>query len=1297
MPLYSKSTSPDLLNFSGSYDAFHNITLPFDANIVNTVFQDRKGLMWIGTKRGLLNYNGYNFHIYVYGKNESERNTIQTIIQFNKHYLCLGTDHGLLWFNLRKLTFEHINTVLNKIKAVRSLVIFDQKLWIGTRDDGLYYYDLKSQKVEKAKIRGSKETVIYALEPVKDKLFIGSYENLSYYDTRTKKRTKIPFGKDSRLLVNSLLYDSDAKCVFVGTEGLLYKYNLITHQLTSLPFLKGNVFKTMYLDVNRNLLLGTDAGLYVYNLKNNECRHLVHDVRNTQSLCNNIIWKIFRDNHSNVWLATDHGISIAQMFPWYKQTNLSELSGTGEGNTFTHLFVDSRNEYWFGGENGLLHITYNPKGKHIDWFNTNHVTCHLNHNVIRYIYEDKDKNIWIATDASVARYDRVSNKFIYYNIEGRGGRNANWAYSIYEDESNRLWIATYMGGLFVINKNDLLRRGAKGVYYDTADYFHQKSYLIKTIYQMFPDNKGNIWANTSYGLSAINTKTMEISVKHIYMDNLIYDKGYIWYSDQGRLYKYNTENGTNRLLSFKVSSGSIYSFVKDDSRMWLSSIDGIYYFDINTNQLYPSDMPDNYYLSGVVDRKKNQILWGGLDCITALSLTRLNRKRFTKHVYISSILSNGEELKPGVDYEGENILYNHEIYMKQTKNITFELSSLTYYPTRNETFYYQFNEEGVWHSMKRGQNQLAFAELPNGVNNLYLSNSNPNIDKKAIIDSYLIKVPYPWYETWYAIFLYIMLLVGIVAYIIWYQQKRNQRKYEQKEKEKSLELSRLKMDFFVNISHELKTPLSLIIAPLSKLISEVKNQNQKSELLAIHKNSMRLNTLIYKVLDFKKMEYESENTLIRSHIEINSLLKNCINTFSSTLKERNITIQYTSNESEIWLNLDMLKMESVFINLISNAIKYVADDTGLINISLLKDDKDIIIKVEDNGTGIKEDELQLVFLRFFQGKNAEVKKGGTGIGLYLVKKFIELHSGKVEIESNHGLSIKISLPFKENNPFIEKNLKLENTSMQTNTNNDDMKEKILIIDDNKEIVEFLAKSLSDRYHCIKGYNGKDGINEVQKSIPDLIIVDQMMPEMNGFEFCRYIRHNKPTAAIPIIMLTAKDDMETELESIQIGIDAFMPKPFDMKRMLLQIVQLIKRHQVIKETVNIEQIANHEFKSSTDSKTPDEILIEKIIQVTEENMQDEEFNITTLAKIIGIDNKQLYRKTKQITGLTPVAYVKKLRMKKAAVLLKENKFTVSEVMYLIGYTNASYFTKCFSEEFGKTPKDYLLGFSDKKDK
>lgn len=1234
---------------AADYTTFHNITMPYDANIVNCIEQDDKGLIWLGTKRGLFSYNGYQTHQYT-------SKTVQSVIQFDEQYLCIGTDDGINWLNLKTGLIEDRYPQLSRVKAVRSLLFYKNILWIGTRDEGLFMMNLDSGQLIKSKGNGFKETMIFALEKTDRGIFVGSHEGLSFEDFATGQRVQTPI----KSIVYSLLYDDKTNCLWVGTEGALYKYNIKNKEIKEIIGISGNSIKTIARDKEGTLLLGTNAGLYVYDDMN--LRHIIHNTRNPQSLCNNVVSDILCDKNSNLWFATDRGISVMQMQLWYQSITLSELTLTDDGNVFSCLLRDSQGDYWLGGENGLLHI----KGDKVRWFNTNNG---LKHNHIRHVYEDRDGEIWLASDGSIAHYDRDKDEFLYFTLTDWKDRNADWAYSVYEDREKRLWVATYMGGLYVVDKQSLLH--SNGNFKQERNLFGDSDEIVSTTYQIEPDEQGNLWMNTGVGLVMVNVNTLEVVRKNVYLDNMIYADNAIWLSSLGQLYKYDIKRDQVMELPFKQENGMIFAFVYERNRVWFSTFNGLYYVNTKDNEIHASYSPETDYLTGIYDSLRNEIIWGGADHITRFYLNKVSPRR-KDEVVISGILLSDEL------YKEQNPLYEKTIRLSNNGHITFELSSLTYYPQNNEVFYYKLGDDKEWHRLGKGQNLLTFADMPYGYSLLSLSNTNPLADNDASISVYRIYVPYPWYLRWWSLIGYALLVMLLIWGFVKNVQHRNRRKYEEREREKSLELSRQKMDFFVNASHELKTPLSLIIAPLSRMISETTNSRQRESLKAIHKNSLRLNDLIYRILDFKQMEYESEDILIRSHVELCSLLQNCIQSFSSEISQRHITINFQSDVETLWLNGDTLKLESVFINLISNAVKYVPDESGVINVKLVSSNDSVTIVVSDNGKGMAEEDIPMMFIRFFQGKNS--RNGGTGIGLYLVRKFVELHNGKVDVQNANGLTVKVTLPRTGENAIAH------NEELYKQTEKDIKEATLLIVDDNEEIVDFLAESLSKTYLCLKAYNGKEGQTIIGHQLPDLIIVDQMMPEMTGLEFTKWIRHNQSTANLPVIMLTAKDDTTTELESIRAGVDVFISKPFDIKKVLLHIVQLLQRRKSIEKAANIEHIINPEF-NLDDNRSADEILMGNITKTIENHIEEENFNVTQLSQYLNLDQKQLYRKIKQLTGMTPISFLKKLRMKKAAVLLKENKFTVSEVMFMVGYTNASYFSKCFSEEFGISPKQY----------
>ncbi len=1278
LPIFGQTNNS--MDFYRENDSFLNLTLPFDANIVYTFFQDEEGMMWIGTKRGLFGYNGHVLHRYLneYGP---DGNSIVAIVQVSKEHLCVATDFGLFYFNLLTECYETPYTEWEELGAIRSIALFDDCLWIGTRDNGLFSFDSDTRTLKKENLQGLNEKLIYALEPVGDKLFIGSYDALSYYDKTTRKREEIELTKENKLIVYSLLWDHKRQCVWVGTEGELFKYD--THRRTAerVDKMPTSSYKKLAMDANGVILAGTNMGMYVYDPDTKTYSHIVHDTRNKQSLHDNVVNYIMCDHSGNIWIATDHGVSITHTTSDWNVVHLSEIVPTGEGNVFTALLVDSRGDYWMGGEDGLIHIKQKGRNEGVDWFKADDPLHPLKHNYIRMIYEDLDHDIWIATDGSIARYDITRNTFDFYALENPiGKKTSNWAYDIFEDAHGRLWVATYLGGLFVVDKKELLANGTQKPFTKFYKHLTDSNGLSDMVYRMFPDDYGKMWLNTLYGLMSVDMNSFSIDKKNIFVDNFLLVGDEVYFSSQRQLYCYDILADNTERLPF-VSEGTTFSFVATSGRVWFTCVDGIYYIDTDDKKVYRYGNMETNCMVGFFDKHCDELLWGGEDCIVRISLANnVDNDGASWPVRITAITRDGDLLLPHTDYEGDNPLYGTTIRMEHRGNITLELSTLSYrHIFDDETFYYKINSD-PWQRLERGATHLTFLDLAGGEYRIYLSSSNPDEDANAIVSTYHLYVPYPWYASSYAIVTYALLVALIVFLAVRFVQRRNKRKYVQREKEKSLELSNMKIDFFTNISHELKTPLSLIIAPLSKLISETTQETKRHTLQSIYDNAMRLNTLTHQILDFKQIEYESEDTLIRSRIELRTLVESCISTFSAIVNERKISLSLVTDIDNLWLNIDQVKIESAIINIISNAIKHVPEDKGEIVVRLNKNTHEAIITVKDNGTGIAESDLPLVFVHFFQGKD---HSEGQGIGLYLTKKYVELHEGQIKLHNNNsgGLTVDISLPITDE--------KMNPEEYVAQSDEENKGKKLLIIDDNKEIVAFLSEALSRQYSIATAYDGKEGLAAVEKCLPDLIIVDQMMPEMDGLEFARNVRHNYPTSSLPIIMLTARDDTDTELRSIRIGIDAFIAKPFDFNILRMRIEQLLKKRETIEKAIRIETLSSPEFVPD-ESRDPDEMLLDRVTKAIEDNMSRDDFNVSMLTSTIGIDSKQLYRKIKQLTGLSPVNYIKKLKMKKAAMLLSQNRFTISEVVYMVGYTNASYFTKCFVEEYGITPKQFVAG-------
>lgn len=1253
-------------NNSLPYNIFKTVELPYAAHSTTSVFQDKKGMIWIGTYHGVCRYDGYKTTLYM------AEQSIMSIAQADDQRLIVGTLGGLCYLNTTNGKSEQVLKPLNRIKSVRTMLVSGDDLWIGTNTEGLWRYNLKNRKLQQIATSRIKLTSIYTLCPVGKTMYVGSLEGLFAVNTAHNHIRRIPLPTSDNF-VNSLLWYPQDQSLLVGMEGKMCVYHPMQDKMEISEILSGCVFKSLALDRNDNLIAGTDAGLYIYNMTTHQQHSLVYNAFH-QSICNNIIWNITIDRDDNVWLATDDGITIMEYPTWYTYHNIYEFTHNEYGNNFTSILGDSHNNLWLGGENGLLKLSLPPNQVAATCYTASDQYHHLHHNRIRQIYEDSDHDIWIASDASIARYNQVTQQFDYYNIINRHGETAKWAYAIYEDTKGQFWVGTYSGGLFVINKKKLIN-SANRTYIDKEQT--PKMEKLKGdnyIRQILPGDKGEIWLCANNHIIRKNLLTGEEQHLNVQYQVVAFCNHALWLSSQeGKIMKYDQR--TNRLKTFNasISDGPISAFVKENQNLWFACSDGIFIINTQNDEISFYDKPNNLCLSGMYLPHSHHIVWGGEN---GISTYQIKTKKESNRVYITSVSSSSNQ---------ECILFpsqTEKIRLKSREYITFELSTLHYMPHQAVTFYYKFGDNNIWQSIKKGSNDLSFAHISSGTYQLSLCSTNPAIDKHAKISTYYIIVPSPWYACTVAILIYVLIAIGIVVFtIIWYK-RRNQAIMEQHEKDRSMELLRQKNEFFINMSHELKTPLSLIIAPLGTLIRATQqNTALKKSLTGIQKNALQLNMLIHKVLEFKNADFKDDNSMIRSHIDMNSLVRNSLESFASIAVERNIQLNFHSANQEIWMNMDTLKIQSAITNLISNAIRFVKNNTGIIDVTVRQEENQVLIGIEDNGRGISEKDAKMIFVRFYQGDNQSPNNEGSGIGLSLVKKYIEMHGGKVELTSGKTTLFTISLPLDGENAIT-------NEPVDEERDLDPDKYTIIIVDDNREIVSVLRDALSEQYNCIAAFDGKDGLEKIAKYHPSLIIADQMMPVMNGFQMVRALKHQQATANIPILMLTAKDDQNTELQSIKLGVDIFLTKPFSLDKILLQVSRLIDKKMALEKDAKIAAIASPQFEITTPPENYDVKFMERVTSIIEKNMEDESFNVASLADKVGYNPKMLYRKIKQITGMTPIAYIKKIRMKKAAFLLRNSQYTITEIMYMVGYSNMSYFIKCFQAEFDLTPKLYL---------
>lgn len=1278
------------------YRMFENVNLGTGASVISCFLQDQQGLIWIGSSKGLYSYDGYSVQSH-FQFGDFSNTQIYCGVIIHSNLLYLGADNGLLVYNLETDRYETLP--LTFPRDIRSMTLQNETLWLGTLN-GLYCFDLKTQKLRHYDTAHypslPHQTVYSVIRSQTGRLYIGTYNGLCVYEPRFDSFEPIALPANPRKnnqFINSLLEDSTRQCIWIGMEGKLLQYNLKDKSIRSIDALNDNSVKSLSLDADGKLLTATDNGLFVYS-DTEPLQHVVHDSRNPNSLFNNIVWNIFTDQDKNVWLGTDSGVSLSRNNRALQQVPISELTGSGDGNQFYSIFHDSRNYFWFGGSNGIIRVNYD-KGNWTNavWYNTDDPKHPLTHGRIRHIYEDRDHNLWIATDGSVNRYDYAKQQFIPYNIVDKTGKlNTNWAYNLHEDSQGQLWIATCLGGIFVVDKQKLLEH--KGGPY-VADFNLNSSNGLSGMFvnQLVPDRVGNIWVLLyNNGIDKIDRATNRVEQfplnEKIGAKNPSYmlcdSAGFIWVGfAEGLLHLDPTTNRTDTIYFDTSKTNEVLAMAEVNDKIWVSTSDGFWMVDKKSLSARYLNLSDRRFLSLYFDKPNQRIYMGEADGFATASPETATTQTAERPVVASAFYINNEPMEPTAG----SIRYTSSIRLDyHQNNLSLDVSDLPYALAEKSKLVYRLqNYDENWNVLSSKTNRISYSNLDHGSYLLQVTKLDSSGKPGSNPYQLEIVINPPWYFTIWAKTLYALLVLALAGWTINFFRVKHRLKIERIEKENIMEQSRMKMEFLTNLSHELKTPLSLIIAPISRLLPEIKTPQEKQQLKQVQHNAIKLNSLIHQLLDFNRIDSKTDSLLILSHIELVSFARKLFNVFKEAEDEAEFHFKFETNREKIDLDLDIIKWESILNNVLSNAVKYSSGGGNIsLSIDYQADTSELKIRVTDTGIGIPSKDMPYIFQRFFQSSKTAGQKEGTGIGLYLVKSYVELHGGKVTIQSeeNLGTSVTISLPIQEQavgEPDADK--RPEASTPQTN--NEDLP-LVLIVDDSTEVVAFLCELLLANYRCETAADGESGFARCQDLLPDLVISDVMMPGVDGLEMVRRIRGHVPTSSTPIILLTAKDDHKTELASINLNVDAFIPKPFDPDILLSRMKQLIQKKQKLESQLRLEAIA---APKEIEAESQDEKFLSRITHIIEEHLADPDLNVTSLCDISGINNKQIYRKLKQLTGMTPVEYIKSVRMKKAAMLLRQQKFSVAEVMYLVGFSNHSYFSKCFRAEFNKTPLQY----------
>lgn len=1272
--------------------------------LVRCFFQDDKGVIWVGTSYGLGMFDGQGVRRHKISDTDGDSKEISvycSLKQDSTHYY-LGTAKGLVLLDLETDQYKLLSSSDIAIRTIQRMN--DSIILLGTLN-GLIKYNTKKVTFQLVdKIPYSPVDPIVRLDS--SCFLITNYHGLYLYDAVTETYESLPITSKSSSLILSIGVDTINQWAWIGTENGLCKYNITSGEFTNITSLPNAPIKNIHISTNDVLWLGTDNGLYIYDWKQERYEHIVHSSKNVNSLVNNIIWTVFEDKEHNIWLGTESGISVYHNSHIVDVYSWDNLVGSDEGNDIHCIHRDSRNNYWWGGSNGLGY--YNPvKGKSI-WFKMNQGRHSISHNRIRDIYEDWDKDLWVATDGGINRFDYATETFESYQIvDSTHTRNANWTYYISGDNHDNLYLVAYCGGVFVVNKKNLLSQKGK-VYIADENYYHSGSNGLHSDFVQIGsmDKNGCLWVSSGgQYLDFIDFRKKEVRPFALLEEGrrlpvgeikkMLHDKsGNLWLSMGTYLCKITADEHKAEIISNSIFHNNHIQLLEDaGEQLWMGTSDGIYVYDKTTGKFVYSGIGDSYFTL-YYDAYSKKIWAGGIDqCLAFKGEELLEGEKNEGSLILSRLYVNDKPVYPHEVYDNHVITTQNVSSIKQLHLLHSQNNiGLDFLHTRYEGILrsrYVSKLEGVdsdWRDIGDLGTRISYSNLEAGDYVFELKELvHGDIKEDAAYFRLNIRIDNPWYWTYWAKGIYTLFACLLIVWVIKYFRDKNRFRIERIEKEKTLELSDLKMEFLTNMSHELKTPLSLIISPVSKLLADTKNVQTKELLSLIHGNALKLNSIVHQILTIKDW-VGVQQKLYPSQLEFVTFIDSIVKSYQESMKNKNISITFHSDVDKCFVEVDISKIEAVVNNLLSNACKFSTDNGEVkVSLSLLQAESEgtqnICLKVIDNGIGIPANDLPHIFERFYQvSKNQPMNENGSGIGLSIVKDNVELHHGAIHVESEEGkgTSFYVTIPVIQ----IGKNVN-ENTSILLDKDESDC--KVLIVEDNVDIAHFIMQNLRD-IECLVAYNGKMGAEMALQYLPDIIIADIMMPVLNGMEMTKQLKMNIATSTIPIIILTAKDDKKTEYELLALGVEAFISKPFEMKELTIHIERILRnKYRLVRKLKEEEKILENKMMIT---ESADEKFLKYITDVIEQNISNSDLNVAKLAELSGYNSKQIYRRVKQLTGYTTVDYIKGIRMKKAAMLLSQKQFMISEVMYMVGYSDSSYFSKCFVEKYGKTPKQYM---------
>jgi len=1286
------------------------------------LFQDQQGYIWMGTEDGLNRFDGYDF--VTYSPSYPERNLVgrkvNTITADLQGNLWVGTNNGISWLPANSETFIPI-TVSNSTALTNNIINIllasnSHKMWIGT-NDGLFYADQNNQ-IQRFKLNLKQQPAILSLLQFSpNKLWIGTIKGVFelLISTGNTQLLQVDINKEvNQSLIASKLYQGSQSGIWLGTRGNgLYHYlaqrgQFIHYDSTTSPAFPENTVYAMAEDNKGRLWLDSDShGAILYH-KNDTFEMIKHDVLDPKSISNNSIGAIFRDREGNMWVGTNRGginlhRPITEYFSHIKES-VSSVNGL-LGNDTRALAVDHKQQLWVGIAGHGLSVYSRSYGilKHIT------PAEGLKGVEVYTITVDNQGWIWVGTESALNKIDPDSLTVVKFYEPKRADGTRLVIISIDDDNQGSLWLTHQWQGASRFNKHT-----GQSTYYNSDNRQPFTSYIS----DVFVDNKNNVWLTGDKGLLLYRPETdsfesfplkphrkelnnLDFQFSGLYGDS----QGRLWLSENNGVYLFDiqTRQQIQMTLPQFLTNETIYDIQQDiNGRFWATSNKGLVTFiqgQTDFRLFVSSDgIQSNEFNAGAATSFNNGMLaFGGINGTTYFQPEEL--PSIKAKLTISSI--EAHSVQPPFKFtrfidtsSSFQLTHDYAWFSLAFANLSFE------HPKKNHFAYRILGLSENWVDIGN-TNKITIPSLPSGNYQFELAIKDQNHNWNPTGAGLEIKVLYPWYQTPVAYVCYaILFLSGIYSlYLIKSLRIRKHSEILRKEVKqrtqtivaKNIEINKHaqalvraaeeKNELIENLSHELRTPITLILGPVRQLGGKVEDPKLKDRLQLIERNTLRLNRLVNQLLDLSNSQ--SIKSTKQSHSNISQQAIELALNFQPYALNGGISLE-TRIVEHLYVPYSNEELEQILSNLLSNAIKYNQAD-GHILLEICKQQDTVVLTVKDTGIGMEAKHLEAIFKRFYRVDAEQTTSiEGSGVGLNIVKNIILQHKDDISLISEPGKGTTFTLKLGLTKASVDREKLVKPLAMDIAfvSSEDDQRQTLLIIDDNKDMLGYLSSLFAEHYQVQIESDSLKGLELARTTIPDIIISDVMMPNLTGMELLKTLKNDELTNHIPIILLTAKGSEKSRIQGLSLHADAYLSKPFNEDEIFLCIRNLLETRDILKKRYAAELLNS----SKSAPEKPRSKFINKLNSVIDKHYSDPNFSVTLLSVEMALSERQLLRKLKAITDSNVKEYIRTFRLKKAAEMLAEGA-TPSNVALDIGFSSLHYFSTCFKAHYGRPPSHF----------